>query len=55
MQVKTFAIWANDEKKQDPALVKSTLKWATENNLKVHLADRLKSINIDEDVLYFST
>ena len=55
MQVKSFAIWANAEKKQVPALVQSTLKWATENNLKVHLADRLKSINIDEDVLYFST
>ena len=55
MQVKSFAIWANAEKKQVPALVQSTLKWATENNLKVHLADRLKSINIDEDVLNFST
>ena len=36
MQVKSFAIWANAEKKQVPALVQSTLKWATENNLKVH-------------------
>ena len=36
MQVKSFAIWANAEKKQVPALVQSTLKWANENNLKVH-------------------
>ena len=55
MQVKSFAIWANAEKKQVPALVQSTLKWANENNLEVHLADRLKSIDIDTDVTYFST
>ena len=55
MQVKSFAIWANAEKKQVPALVQSTLKWANENNLEVHLADRLKSIDIDNDVTYFST
>ena len=55
MQVKSFAIWANAEKKQVPALVQSTLKWANENNLEVHLADRLKSVDIDTDVKYFST
>jgi len=55
MQVKSFAIWANAEKKQVPALVQSTLKWANENNLEVHLADRLKSVDIDSDVTYFST
>ena len=55
MQVKSFAIWANAEKKQVPGLVQSTLKWANENNLEVHLADRLKSIDIDTDVTYFST
>ena len=53
MQVKSFAIWANAEKKQVPALVQSTLKWANDNNLEVHLADRLKSIDIDTDVSYF--
>ena len=42
MQVKSFAIWANAEKEQVPALVQSTLAWANENNLEVHLADRLK-------------
>ena len=55
MQVKSFAIWANAEKEQVPALVQSTLAWANENNLEVHLADRLKSIDIDSDVSYFST
>ena len=55
MQVKSFAIWANAEKEQVPALVQSTLVWANENNLEVHLADRLKSIDIDSDVSYFST
>jgi len=55
MQVKSFAIWANAEKKQVPALVQSTLKWANENNLEVHLADQLKSVDIDTDVTYFST
>ena len=55
MQVKSFAIWANAEKKQVPALVQSTLKWANENNLEVHLADRLKSVDIDTNVKYFST
>ena len=55
MQVKSFAIWANAEKKQVPALVQSTLKWANDNNLEVHLADRLKSIDIDTDVTYFSS
>ncbi len=55
MQVKSFAIWANAEKKQVPALVQSTLKWANENNLEVHLADRLKSVDIDTDVKFFST
>ena len=55
MQVKSFAIWANAEKEQVPALVQSTLAWANENNLEVHLADRLKSIEIDSDVSYFST
>ena len=46
MQVKSFAIWANAEKKQVPALVQNTIKWANDNNLKVYLADRLKSIDI---------
>ena len=55
MQVKSFAIWANAEKKQVPALVQNTLKWANDNNLEVHLADRLKSIDIDTDVSYFSS
>ena len=55
MQVKSFAIWANAEKEQVPALVQSTLVWANENNLEVHLADQLKSIDIDSDVSYFST
>ena len=54
MQVKSFAIWANAEKEQVPALVQSTLAWANENNLEVHLADRLKSIEIDSDVSYLS-
>jgi len=31
------------------------LQWASENNLNVHLANRLKSISIDGDVSYFST
>jgi NAD+ kinase len=55
MQVKSFAIWANAEKDKVPALVQSALQWASENNLDVHLADRLKSIIIDGDVSYFST
>tara|TARA_B100000902_G_scaffold42840_1_gene50569 strand:- start:1128 stop:1991 length:864 start_codon:yes stop_codon:yes gene_type:complete len=55
MQVKSFAIWANSEKKEVPLLVQSTLNWANENNLEVHLADRLKGIDIDTDVKYFST
>ena len=55
MQVKSFAIWANSEKKQVPALVQSTIKWANDNNFEVHLADRLKSIDVNSDVSYFST
>jgi len=55
MQVKSFAIWANAEKKQVPALVQSTIKWANDNNLKVYLADRLKSIDVDSEVSYFSS
>ena len=55
MQVKSFAIWANAEKEQVPALVQSTLVWANENTLEDHLADQLKSIDIDSDVSYFST
>ena len=55
MQVKSFAIWANAEKDQVPALVQSTLKWANNNNLEVYLADRLKSIDIDSEVSYFSS
>ena len=55
MQVKSFAIWANAEKETVPALVQNTLKWAKKNNLDVHLADRLKSIKVDDDVSYFST
>ena len=55
MQVKSFAIWANSEKKEVPLLVQSTLNWANENNLEVHLANRLKGIDIDTDVKYFST
>ena len=55
MQVKSFAIWANAEKNQVPALVQSTLKWANENNLEVYLADRLKSIDVDSEVSYFSS
>ena len=54
MQVKSFAIWANAEKKQVPALVQSTIKWANDNNLEVYLADRLKSIDVDSEVSYFS-
>ena len=46
MQVKSFAIWANAEKEQVPALVQSTIKWANDNNLEVYLADRLKSIDV---------
>ena len=56
MQVKSFAIWANAEKKQVPALVQNTIKWANDNNLKVYLADRLKSIDItNKNISYFST
>ena len=55
MQVKSFAIWANAEKDQVPALVQNTLKWANNNNLEVYLADRLKSIDIDSEVSYFSS
>ena len=55
MQVKSFAIWANAEKDQVPALVQSTLTWANNNNLEVYLADRLKSIDIDSEVSYFSS
>ena len=36
MQVKSFAIWANAEKKQVPALVQNTINWANDNNLKAH-------------------
>ena len=54
MQVKSFAIWANAEKEQVPALVQSTIKWANDNNLEVYLADRLKSIDVDSKVSYFS-
>ena len=54
MQVKSFAIWANAEKEQVPALVQSTIKWANDNNLEVYLADRLKSIDVDSEVSYFS-
>ena len=56
MQVKSFAIWANAEKKQVPALVQNTIKWANDNNFKVFLADRLKSIDItNNNISYFST
>lgn len=55
MQVKSFAIWANPEKEQVPALVQSTIKWANNNNLEVYLADRLKSIDVDSEVSYFSS
>ena len=55
MQVKSFAIWANAEKEQVPALVQSTIKWANENNLEVYLAGRLKSIDVDSEVSYFSS
>ena len=55
MQVKSFAIWANAEKEKVPVLVQNALQWASENNINVHLADRLKSISIDGDVSYFST
>ena len=56
MQVKSFAIWANAEKKQVPALVQNTIKWANDNNFKVYLADRLKSIDItNNNISYFST
>lgn len=55
MQVKSFAIWANAEKEQVPALVQSTIKWASDNNLEVYLADRLKSIDVDSEVSYFSS
>ena len=55
MQLKSFAIWANAEKEKVPALVQNALQWASENNLNVHLANRLKSISIDGDVSYFST
>ena len=56
MQVKSFAIWANAEKKQVPALVQNTIMWANDNNFKVYLADRLKSIDItNNNISYFST
>ena len=55
MQVKSFAIWANAEKEQVPALVQSTIKWANDNNLEVYLADRLKSIDVNSEVSYFSS
>ena len=55
MQVKSFAIWANAEKEQVPALVQSTIKWANDNNLEVYLAARLKSIDVDSEVSYFSS
>ena len=55
MQVKSFAIWANAEKEQVPALVQSTIKWANDNNLEVYLADRLKSIDVDSEISYFSS
>ena len=55
MQVKSFAIWANAEKEQVPALVQSTIKWANDNNLEVYLADRLKSIDVGSEVSYFSS
>ena len=44
MQVKSFAIWANAEKEQVPALVQSTIKWANDNNLKsfIELLEILK-------------
>ena len=55
MQVKSFAIWANPEKEQVPALVQSTIKWANDNNLEVYLADRLKSVDVGSEVSYFSS
>ena len=55
MQVKSFAIWANAEKDQVPALVQNTLKWANNNNLEVYLADRLKSVDVGSEVSYFSS
>ena len=56
MQVKSFAIWANPEKKKVPALVKSAIKWANKNNLDVFLAGRLKSIDVqNENISYFSS
>jgi NAD+ kinase len=55
MQVKSFAIWANAEKEQVPALVQSTIKWANNNNLEVYLADRLKGIDVGSEVSYFSS
>ena len=55
MQVKSFAIWANAEKEQVPALVQNAIKWANVNNLEVYLADRLKSIDVYSEVSYFSS
>ena len=56
MQVKSFAIWANAEKKQVPALVQSAIKWANKNNLDVFLAERLNSIDVqNENISYFTS
>ena len=56
MQVKSFAIWANPEKKQVPALVQSDIKWANKNNLDVFLAERLNSIDVqNENISYFTS
>ena len=56
MQVKSFAIWANPEKKQVPALVQSAIKWANKNNLDVFLAERLNSIDVqNENISYFTS
>lgn len=53
MQIKSFAIWANADKKQVPELVSKTVRWAEKNNLNVHLPAKLKSIASSKNVSFY--
>lgn len=55
MQLKSFAIWANADKKQVPELVSKTVEWAEKNSLKVHLPVKLKSEFNSENVSFYES
>ena len=46
MKPKSFAIWANPEKKEVPGLVHEVMLWAKDNNIKLFLPDSLEHLKI---------